>query len=316
VQRFGLRHETRELLGTNFHHLVIPAPAGEADPEVPPILARLGNAPTHLYWIEEGDYLLLSGVPQTLMDYRYAAQKVAVGDWLSRDQRVDASGALFLASTRLEGTPALLYEINLLFLSALGDLVGRPLDLFAFPSARELRLPGHGAYSLMVTSTAEALGAELAYEGNPLEILLGLNGMQAAAVAGLLAAIALPAYQDHQEGAAGEAGEPRGDAGDQGETDAEDPLVLLGDTQLAVARFHAEEGHFPGTAELGAEREPLVDTEAIRIVVEPDTGTLHVVFLDAGEGATLILTPEAKDGGLVWRCAGPAMARAGAICQP
>lgn len=57
------------------------------------------------FWREEGDYLLLSAVPQVLMDRSYIKSRTDVGQWLASGQRVDASKAILLATKRSRGIP-------------------------------------------------------------------------------------------------------------------------------------------------------------------------------------------------------------------
>lgn len=290
VKRFDLRYETRDLLGTRFHHLVIPAmPTTGDQAELPPLLARLGSTPTHLFWIEADGYLLLSGLPQTLMDYLYAAERVPVGDWLRQAQGLDPSGALLLATTRGEGIPRLMYEIDLLVLSALSDVAGRPLDLFALPSAKELALPASGAYSLQITSSPTQLGIELAYETNPVELFLALGGVQSAVAAGVVAAIAIPAYTDYQVHAQLQPG-----------------LELLQGLQTALDEFYAANGRFPTAEEIEDLFGSLPELTGVAIQLEPDTGSLSANFygFELGEASDLSVTPQPSPTGLSWQCAG------------
>ncbi len=305
VKRFDLRYEVRDLLGTRFHHLVVPPiPVGADAAELPPLLARLNQTPGHLYWIEEGDYLLLSSLPQTLMDYRYSTERVPVGDWMRQSQGLDPAGALLLVTTRGEGVPRLMYEIDLLILSGLSELVGRPLDLFALPSARELAIPAAGAYSLQISSSPTQLGLELAYETNPMELFLAAGGLQSMAVAGIVAAIAIPAYQDYQVRSQFQPG-----------------LELAQGIQAALTEFQAVNDRFPTAEELEALFGALPELAGITVELEPDSGAIYVHFhgFDLGDAAELWVIPEATAEGLTWRCEGGFQARfgSGALCtQP
>lgn len=290
IKRFQLRYETRELLGTRFHHLVIPAIAAETpSPELPPILARLNNTPSHLFWIEQGDYLLVSSLPQTLMDYLYSTERVSVGDWLRQSQGLEPAGAFLLATTRGQGVPRLMYDIDLLVLSALADLVGRPLDLFSLPSAKELALPSSGAYSLQFASSPERLGIELAYETNPLELFLALGGLQGAAIAGVVAAIAIPAYQDYQTRAKVQPG-----------------LAQVQSVQATMTEFYAANQRFPASEDIDNLFSSFSEVEGVTVQVEPDNGSIYADFHGFGleEASVLTLTPEPTSEGVRWRCGG------------
>ena len=115
---------------------------------------------------------------------------------------MDPEGALLLATTRTGGMPTVMYNLNLQLIATLGDLTDQPVDLFEFPSPRELGLPDEGAYSIRVASTSTELSAELVFEHNPFELLSVGGGYGGVMALGVLAAVAVPAYQDYtvQEG--------------------------------------------------------------------------------------------------------------------
>jgi Tfp pilus assembly protein PilE len=295
VQEFHLPHETRELQGTIFHHLILPAlpsaPVGESGDKVleSPLARRFLNVPNHLFWIEREGYLLLNNTPQTLMDYLSTKHPTSVANWLRKQQGVEPAGSLLLASTSTEGVPRTLYELNLQFLAYLGDVVGHPVDLFTLPSSGELGLPDAGAFSLAMNSSPRQLSLELVYESNPIEALLSFGSMNTAFMGGILAAIAIPAYQDYLLRAKVSQG-----------------IVELQGLKERLTGFYLENGRFLNAEEarsLVAQGNRASST--INWVLEPETGVISATFNINGipKGSNgLTLTPDIRDNRVQWQC--------------
>ena len=317
-QRFGVRHEVREIGGRTYHHLVVPSLGASAEAEAETatkaepgpetasetaseargdaalegpgarLFKRVLQVPTHLYWVEEGDHLLLAGQPQVLIDRNYIAARTPIDQWLRSQQRMGPEGALLLASARTPGLPAMIYRFSLEFLSFLGDVVERPVDLFELPTAREAGIPDQGAYGLKLTSTDTRLAFELAFENNPLEILFMGNSYTGVAMIGVVAAIAIPAYADYTVRAKVGAG-----------------IATAEGVRILVAEFMQSQGHYPTAAEIeGMDLSPF-ESEQYDLTISPDDGRIILEFhFDPIEGETVELTPEMQDDGLNWACAG------------
>ncbi len=208
IERFKLTYETRELLGARFHHLTLPSmtqlqeASGVDMSKEDPMVQKLAQVPSHMYWIQQDGYLLMSATPQTLMDYLYHGDKVVLGQWMREQQGLDAGGALLMASTRSPGVPRIMYEVDLWLISYFSELLGNPVDLFTLPSATELGLPDSGAYSLALNSAPNRMSFELVYESSPIEAVFALGGMQTLFTTGIVAAIAIPAYDEYAKRAA------------------------------------------------------------------------------------------------------------------
>jgi len=294
VQRFSLQYETREVQGETYHHLLVPP----LDPEIQqklagggmdPLERRLAGIPSHLYWTQEGEYLLFASVPQILMDYRYVTEKVPLGDWIRQSQGVEPRGALLLATARSRGTPRMMYVVNLWMLTWLGDLVGRPVDLFAIPTPLELQLPEAGGYSLQIASSPDQLAIELVYESNPVELIMAMGGVQTAIAGGVAAAVAIPAYTEYQAKAK-----------------VAEALASVQQLQFEVLAFQVDKQRFPSEAEAEALLSTVALPGNLDVGLEPDTGTITVEFyLEGLEGGTsLVLMPEDGGAGLEWVCNG------------
>jgi Tfp pilus assembly major pilin PilA len=263
-------------------------PADAPEEARPCLERRIASLPSHLYFLQEGDYLLFASTPQPLIDRQYVTGRTPVREWLAKHQRLESDGALLLATTRTAGLPALLHDLNLQLLAFLGDLAGRPVDLFAFPTVRELGLPDSGAYGLRVGSTDAELSVELVFEHNPAEVLMAGSGYTGVVVAGVLAAIAVPAYQDYtvrsQVSEAVEATEP---------------------LRNFLAEFVLTNGRYPGAGELEQIDLSEIEQPYFSLAVEPGEGRILVtLLLDALEEANaIVLSPRIEEGGVVWECA-------------
>ncbi len=297
TQRFGLNHTTRQIGGRTYHHLVMPSldslalKREAADPYTwrRKIVTRFFGVPSHTYWVEEGDYLIVASLPQVLMDRNYIATRTPVDQWLKQEQRMEPAGALMMASVRNEGVPAFMYRLNLEGLSYLGDVAERPVDMFAMPTPREAGLPEAGAFGVKLTSSETQLALELAYEYNPAEILLAGNGYTAVAVVGVLAAVAIPAYQDYTVRARIEQG-----------------ALAVAELKQYLEAFAREHQRYPNEQEIEALDLSDFDTDAYQVSLLPDDGSIVIEFSHSalGEENMLVLVPQVEEGQLRWRCDG------------
>jgi hypothetical protein len=204
-------------------------------------------------------------------------------------QGVEPDGALVLASARSRGTPRTMYMVNLWFLTWLGDLVGRPVDLFALPTPLELGLPEAGSYSLQLASSADRLAMELVYESNPLELIVAMGGVQTLIAGGVVAAVAIPAYTEYRL-----------------EAQVAVALASVRRLQHELLVFRMEKQRFPSEAEAAELLARLSLPGNLALQVEPDGGIITVELdIDGLEGGNLLmLIPEEGDVGLDWLCSG------------
>ena len=152
---------------------------------------------THLYWIDEPDYLVLASVPQALMDRMNATERVSIADWLVRNEGGPIANSAALLSLRMDNIPRLSYHYMLQGLQILSDLSSADIDLFTLPSAGELELPPDGALGWRLELGAERIAVQMSYDGTPLDLLGSQGGFAAVAALGIVAAVTIPAYQDY-----------------------------------------------------------------------------------------------------------------------
>jgi hypothetical protein len=151
---------------------------------------------THLFWTEDGDYLVFASAPQALFDRASFLERVPIKSWI--DETRDAQHAVVSLSTRLPGVPSKVYYGYLRFLCLLGDIAAHPIDLFSLPSVREADLPLEGAYGFRLDWSDPVVSLSLTFENNPMEFLLRQNASTVVAGAGILAAVAIPKFMDYR----------------------------------------------------------------------------------------------------------------------
>lgn len=296
-RKSGWRHETIRSGTIEVHHLYIPGtdldekPAGAAATTPRSawtrLYARLGS---HLYWIEDGDWLVFGSVPQALADRTAARPHAELADW-QKGQGYDAPGTLAGVTATTRGAQRTGYYAYLGGLQLIADAVGANLDLAKLPSASELKLPLHGAVGLALEARPDFLGVSLQYDATPLDVLMGGSGtMTTVAVAAIAAAVAVPAYQDYVARA-----------------QVAGVIAATGELKTYLAEHYIARGEFPdsldeadvGETELG-EMSKYLENFWI------EDGTIVLQFGDEAVAGlreqTLTLTPYLSGKSLIWRC--------------
>jgi len=182
--------------GKQYSHLTLPSVFSPVDAEETSrasermALGILRAIRTHLFWTEDGGYLVFASVPQALFDRDHFLERVPIKPWMDKTQ--EAQHAVLSFSTRLSGVPAKVYYAYLGFLCILGDIAGHPVDLFGLPSARQADLPLKGVYGFQFDWSDPLVSLSLTFENNPLEFLMAQNASTAIAATGIVAAVAIP----------------------------------------------------------------------------------------------------------------------------
>lgn len=297
-QRFGWRRETIKVGGTEVQHLTIPGlPANQDEPSTDAanrdaaFLALFGRMNTHLYWIENGSWLIFGEVPQALADRSASVLDTDLGNWLKQSQGYAPENALLGVSAVTRNAQREIYYAYLGGLQMLGDLLGASISLVDMPSASALKLPVEGAIGLALDIAPDRVGLNISYEQTPAEILLAGDGsaLTSVMVAGIVAAIAIPAYQDYAVRA-----------------QVASVLAETGPLEQAMAEYYATHGKLPKSddeLDLNFAGDAAKYLEGYGI----DGGTIVLYFGDEADAAikehTLLLTPYlGADGALTWVC--------------
>lgn len=206
AKRFNWRQETLKMGAAQIQHVVIPglavpsgANAAEISSQETGFSTLLSRLNTHLYWVENGPWLIFANVPQALADRAASTLDTDVGVWLKQTQGYTPENTLVGLASVTRNAHREVYYAYLGVLQMLGDVLGTTVSLAEMPSAAALKLPVDGTAGLSVDTSLERLGFSLSYEQSPVEMLLAGDGsaMTGWMVIGIMAAVALPAYQDY-----------------------------------------------------------------------------------------------------------------------
>jgi len=290
----GEQPEEKRIAGETYFHWSLPGEFGWMDDASAAELGWLGtlmhSQRQHFYWTYDGEFLYSASVPQILIDRAAQGAKTDVGVWLSEEQRIDGSDAVLSLTGTSRKLPKRFYAAYVELLQFLADISKTDIDIWSMPTAAQLNLPNKGAIGFTMHFGDPYLAVELMFENSPIDGLLSAGG-SGIAVVGILAAIAIPAYQDYTVRAKVSEG-----------------LSLAASVKAAVTEHYLDYGQFPGPAAAAELSIPERAGEYVwSITVEPDTGTIVIVFNDGAlpEGGTLYLEPSAEAASSVsWTCSG------------
>ena len=294
AQRQGGSYRTQSMDGVQIHALDLGhaapaavANAGEGQQAWATLVGRFG---THLYWVEDGEFLILARVPQALADRGAAKLDTSLDAWLKTQSWQDKEN-LFGFTTVSHDAQRKAYYSYLQMLQILGDLSGQPTDLLLLPAAHTLNLPRQGVIGMSFGVTPDDLSLNITYEQQPLEILSSGNGsVTAVAAVAIAAAIAIPAYQDYIVRA-----------------QVSEGLVLTEGAKTAATQYQQQHGRWPtNNLQAGLPAPEAIKGRYVDSVTVGAEGEIQAHFSATPpqqanaqlDDKTLSLTPE----GNTWRC--------------
>ena len=300
-QRRHWRYQVRKLDGIDIHTLSTTTAPTQAiagkSAALSQLMSRVG---THLYWIEDGDFLIFSRVPQALVDRVAAHPDTSMAGWLkSNGYPGEHSLAGVIAVTHNAQRDA--YYSYLQVLQILDDISGANTDLMDMPAAHGLNLPDRGMAGANIGVSKDVLSLSINYEQQPLELIGasgGGSGTTAIAGVAILAAIAIPAYQNYIIRA-----------------QVSEGLILAEGAKTAMLKYRQQHGRWPASNDQAglAAPEGIHGVYVGSVSVGAD-GRISVQFSGTSPhkanaalaGKTLSLQATAAQGqGWSWQCSSP-----------
>lgn len=287
AQSLKLEFQSSAVAGGTVHSVRIPSLVelaqqfGEkATPEgdAARLLEAYGRIGSHMYWIEDGSWLVLASVPQPLMD------RLSLG--ASTPLTTSATPPLLQISGKVQDAQRWVYHAWLGLLPTLSDLAQSKLDLTKLPTARQLGLARQAPVSFALDLSATRVVMDVDYSAHPLEALGG--GQGGIVVAAILAAVAIPAYQDYTVRAR-----------------LSEAMSSSAELKTAIAEHYAANGSLPvEAAELGIELPIAVGDDLASI--DLDNGAIVIHFGSAVSqlsGTYLYLLPSGDENAITgWQC--------------
>ena len=164
--------------------------------EAPLLAEMLSKMKNRTYWLIENDYLILSSIPQPLIERSLHQNKQSIATWLAEHQQQNVSGSLFAYSSTIDNLSRNSYHIYLAVLQFVADISEAEFDIFTLPLANELAFAEEGTIGVQLDFSDPYIALEFTFEQSLLDVFYA-GGYQSLAVVGILSAVAIPAYQDY-----------------------------------------------------------------------------------------------------------------------
>jgi len=267
-------------------------------PDERAFLQLMARQHAHLYWSEEGHWLVFADVPQALADRAAADRHTSMAKWLHAQHY---PAATWIGATAVNhNAQRQAYYAYLQVLQTLGDLLDRPVDLMKLPSATKLGLPEQGSIGGGLVLTQDTAALDLDYQQLPTELMHGKGAFTTIAVAGILAAIAIPQYQAYIV-----------------KSQFSESQVIADGLKTPIIESLAQSGRCPANGSAGLSPPDSYSGKYVRSATTGGTApacTIRVVFKAAGAvsaplaGKTVTFTAARTEHGLDWRCEAPDIA--------
>ena len=241
----------------------------------------------HLYWTHEGENLIISSLPQTLIARERHKSNKTARKWLE-EQGVNLVESPLSIVSNAKGLPKTAYHMYLSSIQTLSDIAGVEPNLIALPLAEDLGLPEDGRIGMSLNTSKDSISLVFDYEQTPLDyVLSGNNTMTVVAVTGILAAVAVPAYQDYTVRAKGS-----------------EALLSASQLKVDLEEYYAANGFLPNEED---GKNFFIETETATIYYDANTGAIKIIYSSTMDkrlsDTELNLTPSLSDQGqVIWTC--------------
>jgi hypothetical protein len=245
---------------------------------------------SHIYWQTEGDYLIISQLPQELKDRQHLLLNnyIFLKQWLLENQKQNLSNSGLALSGVIEQAPQRLYYGYLTMMQALADVTDAKINISSMPSATELGLPEKGTYGFQLDSDEQKIGLELVFESTPLDALLTVNGAATAIITAATFELIAPVYEEAEFKNIVNRAENSG-----------------AKAKLRLLAFYVDNKRLPDEKEAEEIAESLDKNDQYRIEIAPKSSEISLIFTDVGyqlDRDRLQYIPSISNGSIEWRC--------------
>ncbi len=241
---------------------------------------------SHLYLVEDNDWVFVNSIPQPLIERKKAKFKVA--PWLKENSY--RSESAFLGGTiNVKGAYQKYYYGLLERLQVFGDEMDVPVNLNEFPLYSDLRVKESSQVNISLDWTKEYLGWSYQYELLPTDYDYGYGSTYAQLyMVGVAGMFALPAYQDYGKRQVVAEG-----------------LMLSAAAKMAATEYYATMGEWPADNQTaGLSPADAIRSNAVR-GVEINENVILIHFDETLDYGSVILEGSATEdgwGSVVWNC--------------
>lgn len=283
------------------HWLFMPGAPYEPDPHHPeqqalvPFMNLLQRFGSRMYWVEEGDWIILAKVPQALADRAAGKPDTSLDEWF-KARAYPGSHVLMGYTANSRDAQRDAYYTYIEILQVMGGMAGADLDIASLPAAHTLGLPEKGVIGAAIEADTDTFAVSFTYEQSPTELVGQMGSMGAIGTTAILAAIAIPQYQQYLL-----------------RSQVSTALAAADPVKLAVAERRLATGKFPANNAAAGLGKPETLGNDYAGSVEVSQGGEIVVTLDATlphktdqklDSGQLILTPKVDGKSTTWTCSG------------
>ena len=250
------------------------------------LIQLLSGENMHLYWVREGENLILASLPQILIARERHKSSTTASQWIE-SQNIKRDESTFSIAANAEDLPKTAYHMYLSAVQSLSDIAGVEPNLLALPLAEDLGLSDTGRLGVALNTGKDSTSLIFDYEQTPIDYLSGGNALSVVAVTGILAAVAIPAYQDYTVRAK-----------------STQALIMSSQLQAELLEYFLENGYFPDQSDA---EQLFIETETADIYFDAEEEVIKIIFSPNISkkfiDAELHLVPNTdQHGQITWSC--------------